>query len=349
MANRAARALVADARRRGGEVSFAAGYEVREAELPHELDPSSRLIIEEARRRGITVEILAPRAEYFRLRLGGRTITCRESLSELTSAVALSRCDDKRVCSAMLRGAGLVTPAQQQAGTKESNEGFLRAHGAVVVKPARGEQGKGVCVDIRSKEALARAIEHARTVSDVVLLEELVRGEDLRIIVMGEQVVAAAVRRPPRVSGDGVSTLRSLIAAESARRAAATAGESKIPIDAETERCVREAGHGLDDVLARDVTLTVRRAANLHTGGTIEDVTAELHPTLAEVARKAARVLEIPVLGLDLMVHSPCEPTYWIIEANERPGLANHEPQPTAERFVDTLFPESRALRAPAA
>jgi hypothetical protein len=30
-----------------------------------------------------------------------------------------------------------------------------------------------------------------------------------------------------------------------------------------------------------------------------------------------------------------------IIEANERPGLANHEPQPTAERFVDLLFPNT--------
>ena len=33
---------------------------------------------------------------------------------------------------------------------------------------------------------------------------------------------------------------------------------------------------------------------------------------------------------------------YAIIEANERPGLANHEPQPTAQRFVDLLFPHSR-------
>jgi hypothetical protein len=35
------------------------------------------------------------------------------------------------------------------------------------------------------------------------------------------------------------------------------------------------------------------------------------------------------------------------IEANERPGLANHEPQPTAERFMDLLFPYSAPVRAP--
>jgi hypothetical protein len=32
------------------------------------------------------------------------------------------------------------------------------------------------------------------------------------------------------------------------------------------------------------------------------------------------------------------------IEANERPGLANHEPQPTAQAFIDFLFPQNPGL-----
>jgi hypothetical protein len=57
---------------------------------------------------------------------------------------------------------------------------------------------------------------------------------------------------------------------------------------------------------------------------------------------RAARALEIPVVGLDLMVPAADQPEYVFIEANERAGLANHEPQPTAERFVDLLFPHSQ-------
>ena len=85
----------------------------------------------------------------------------------------------------------------------------------------------------------------------------------------------------------------------------------------------------------------MRRTANLHTGGTIEDTTAETHPRLIEAAIRAARAIGIPVTGIDLMVKSPREPDHVFIEANERPGLANHEPQPTAERFIDLLFPLS--------
>ena len=85
----------------------------------------------------------------------------------------------------------------------------------------------------------------------------------------------------------------------------------------------------------------MRRTANLHTGGTIHDVTGEVHSRLVDAAVTAAKAINIPVVGIDFMVKSPRQPDYAFIEANERPGLANHEPQPTAERFVDLLFPRS--------
>jgi D-alanine-D-alanine ligase-like ATP-grasp enzyme len=89
----------------------------------------------------------------------------------------------------------------------------------------------------------------------------------------------------------------------------------------------------------------VRRTANLHTGGTIHDVTDRLHPALAVAAVAVAWAIDIPVIGVDLVVEAADRPDFVVIEANEQPGLANHEPQPTAERFVDLLFPETAAGR----
>ena len=88
--------------------------------------------------------------------------------------------------------------------------------------------------------------------------------------------------------------------------------------------------------------MLVRKTANLHTGGSIHDVTDIVHPKLVDAACRAARAIDIPVTGIDLMVKAPSKPDYVFIEANERPGLANHEPQPTAQRFMDLLFPQSR-------
>lgn len=167
-------------------------------------------------------------------------------------------------------------------------------------------------------------------------------GLDLRILVIGFEVVAAAIRRPAEIIGDGQHSIGALIEARSRRRQAATGGESKIPLDQETQRTLHAAGYDYNSVLAAGERLFVRRTANLHTGGTLEDVTGILHPTLADAAIRAARALDIPVVGLDLMVPAADQPEYVFIEANERAGLANHEPQPTAERFVDLLFPHSQ-------
>ncbi len=305
------------------------------------LNPYATILVNEARRRGVAVEVLDAPEGYFSLTFGGRTIICRESLTELTTAIAMSRCDNKAVTRRLLEGAGLDVPAQALAADPETNAAFLARHRAVVVKPARGEQGQGISVNITDPEYLQQAIKQARGVCDTVLLEQFCRGHDLRIIVIDFQVVAAAVRRPPQVIGTGGDTVRVLIEKLSRRRAAATDGESTIPMDAETERCVRAGGYALNNVLPAGETLTVRNTANLHTGGTIHDVTDELHPALAAAARKAAEVLDIPVVGLDFLVPRVDGPGYVIIEANERPGLANHEPAPTAERFIDLLFPQT--------
>ncbi len=312
-----------------------------------DLNPYAAIIVNEARRRGIGIEVVDADAGYFALTLGGRRIVCRESLSELTTAVAMSRCDDKAVTRRLLHRAGLQVPAQIRFEALDQADAFLSKHGRIVVKPARGEQGAGISVDIRDASEMERAVKAARRICESVILEQFCVGDDLRIVVIDFEVVAAAIRRPAQVIGNGQHKISELIQIQSRRRRAATGGESAIPMDDETERCVRQSGHGLEDVLPDGEVLIVRKTANLHTGGTIHDVTAELSPVLAEAARAGARALDIPVTGLDFLVPDVRGSDYVVIEANERPGLANHEPQPTAERFVDLLFPQtaSREIR----
>jgi GNAT-family acetyltransferase (TIGR03103 family) len=317
------------------------------------LNVYARIIVDEARRRGIQAEVVDAAGGCFRLSLGGRSVACRESLSALTSGFAMSLCDDKRLTRRVLAAGGVRTPDQMEVGTGEAGdtalEDFLARHPRVVVKPARGEQGRGITVDVGGLDAVRAAIADAKRHGDAVILEEFVPGEDLRIVVIDHQVVAAATRRPAQVVGDGRSDLRTLIAQQSRRRAAATQGESTIPLDAETGRCVAAAGFTLASVLPEGRVLAVRKTANLHTGGTLHDVTDRLHPDLRAVAEHASRLLEIPVVGFDFIVPDLDGADYAVIEANERPGLANHEPQPTVERFVDLLFPQTRATPAEAA
>ncbi|WP_020408032.1 N-acetylglutaminylglutamine synthetase [Hahella ganghwensis] len=307
------------------------------------LNPYAQIIVDEALRRGIEVSVDDRENNLFTLGFGGRHIRCHESLSDLTTAVAMTICQNKMLTHRACSQAGLRTPCHQLYSTAEEAEAFLKEHGSVVVKPLDSEQGQGISVDIRQIEDLHTAIADAKRVSGKVLLETFHKGLDLRVVVIGFEMVAAAIRRPAEVFGNGRDDLRTLIEKQSRRRSAATGGESRIPLDAETERCLREAGYGWEDVLPAGKHLVVRKTANLHTGGTLVDVTETLHPELRSAAEQAAKAIQIPVVGMDLMVPDPEKPEYVIIEANERPGLENHAPQPTAERFIDLLFPLNRS------
>jgi GNAT-family acetyltransferase (TIGR03103 family) len=291
----------------------------------------TRIIVDEAERRGIEVTVLDALTGELELRFAGRRVFTIQSLSELASAVALRRCDDKVRTRRVLARAGIPLAPGRLATFDALDVEFLAEHRDIVVKPARGEGGQGISVGVTDPLALEPALVLARSVCEQVLLEQRVEGDDVRVVVIDREVVAAAVRRPARVVGDGTSTVAELVTAA-----------GRVPVDATAAAVVAWQGLALDDVPAEGHVVLARRTANVHTGGTIDDVTDELHPALAELALRVVDAIGIPVCGVDLMVADVARPEAVVIEANEQPGLANHEPRPTAERFVDLLFPETR-------
>ena len=285
----------------------------------------------------------------------GAPVATRESLSELTTAVAMSRCDDKAVTRRVvaergLPGAGAAAtatfddddrgvPGRAWARSSSSRPGASRARASPSASPtpdeldrARGRGRAAICPDVLLESACdGRGPAHRR---------DRRRGRGRR---------ASAGRRGHRRRR--AHHPRADRGAEPPPRSAATGGESTIPLDDETTRDV-VAGRRLRPrrrARRRASELAVRKTANLHTGGTIHDVTDDAAPRRWSRPRwRRPTPSSIPVTGLDLIVPAVDGPEYVFIEANERPGLANHEPQPTAERFVDLLFPATQpALAAP--
>ena len=311
-----------------------------------ELNPYARIIAEEALRRGIRVEVTDAECGEMRLSIGGRTVPTLESLSEFTT---------RRGAEPLRRQAG--HPPDHGAGRRPGGprgracEGDLAAAaallaevGAVVVKPARGEQGRGH----HRRACATRPASSGRSPSrcssaPTSWSRSWSTGEDLRVIVIDRQVVAAAVRRPAEIVGDGRHTVADLVRSTSRRRERATGGESRIPLDDATAEVVAEAGYAMDDVpperAADPRPADGEPAHRRHDRGRDRRGCTPRSPTPRCGPPTA---LGIPVTGLDFLVPDVEGPDYVFIEANERPGLANHEPQPVVERFVDLLFPETR-------
>lgn len=300
------------------------------------------ILVEEAEKRGIKAEIVDDELNLYRLHYKGKAILCKESLTECTSAIAFAICEDKHLTQRVLRQAGLSLPGQVLFQNVNQAMSCIKQWDSVVVKSLSGEQGKGVTVDVRNQQDLEMAIEEASKYDDQIIIEEYIEGHDIRIIVINDQFVAAIERKPATITGDGIHSIFERMKQRNEELLVSSKGESHIPLTKETKRVIEQQGFSWDDVLEDGITIPVRKTANYHTGGTIRDVTKFISPTIKEVAIKASRAISIPVVGLDFIMPDIKKDDYYIIEANERPGLANHEPQPTAQRFIDFLFPETR-------
>ena len=258
----------------------------------------------------------------------------------------MSRCDDKRLTRRLVAEAGIAVP--------EGPAGHLRRRRPRV--PRRGRRRRGQADPRRAGQGHHRRRRRSRRTRRGA-------GPGPRAASRGADR-AARGRRRPAAGGDRRQGRRRRAAharrgrrhraphrarADRGARAgaarAATGGESRIPVDDVTEATVSEAGWSFDDVLPEGERLRVRRTANLHQGGTIHDVTAEVNPELCEVAVTAAEAIGIPVTGIDLLVPDVDRRPIRLHRGQRAPGLANHEPQPTAQAFVDYLFPGIPACR----
>ena len=149
-------------------------------ETVDDLNPYARIIADEALRRGIWVEVLDAETGEMRLTHGGRSVVTRESLSEFTSAIAMCRCDDKRLTRRLVADAGIVVPRARLATFDDDDYAFLKEVGEVVVKPTRGEQGKGITVGVTAENGPATSPRRWRgRASNIpeVLIEQRVVGE----------------------------------------------------------------------------------------------------------------------------------------------------------------------------
>ncbi|MDF3036271.1 MAG: Cyanophycin synthase, partial [Paucimonas sp.] len=231
---------------------------------------------------------------------------------------------------------------------------------AVVVKPRDGNQGKGVAVNIKTRDEVFAAYEAAFAISSDVIVERYISGHDFRLLVVGNQLVAAARRAPPQVIGDGKLTVQELIdeVNRDPRRGDGHATSlTKIRVDAIAQAVLAGQGYALDTIPPKGVHVILRNNANLSTGGTATDVTDDVHPAVAARAIEAAQTVGLDICGVDVVCQTVLKPLEeqggGIVEVNAAPGLRMHlqpsfgKGRAVGEAIVSTMFKDGDNGRIP--
>jgi len=292
---------------------------------------------------------------------GKKRTHIQAGMSDRTSAIAVEIAGDKEFTKSILEQASIPVPNGEIVQNEEDAIKALSEIGVpCVVKPLDGRQGLGVSLNISTPEQMKHAFEAAHEYSRNVLVEELLVGRNYRVLVIGGRMIAASERLPAHVIGDGSHSIAELIeiANRDSRR-----GEghekplTQIKVDAILHAYLEKTGKSLQDVPANTVTVFLRESINLSTGGTAKDVTDIVHPDIAAMCERAARVIEMDICGVDLVLKDIAAPlekdSGGIIEINAAPGLRMHiypgegTPRDVGGAIMEMLYPEENDGRIP--
>lgn len=328
---------------------------LREIREEDRLGPSTGSLVEEAEKRKIPW-IRLNNHSLVQLGYGVNQKRIQATIASTTSSIAVEIACDKEDTKELLEAAEIPVPKGRIIYDEEDLENAIDRLGyPLALKPIAGNHGRGITTNVKNledaKEALRIAKEHSRR----VIVEQFITGFDHRVLVINYKFEAAAVRKPAAVVGDGTSTIQQLIdkVNEDPRRGF---GHEKvltaITVNDQTINFLKDQELTVESVPKKDEEILLKPTANLSTGGTAEDITDQVHPSIITMCERVARIIGLDICGIDIMAPSLFRPMKEtggaILEVNAAPGFRMHLepthglPRNVAEPVIDMLFPSKQ-------
>lgn len=352
---------IAEALIEGTEYDLSADIQkMKEIREDVRLGPSTGSIVDEAVSRDIPFLRLG-RNSLIQLGAGVNQMRFQATITCKTSNIAVDIACNKEQTKKMLNEASIpVAKGDICYDTEDLEETIADIGYPIVIKPLDGNHGKGASINVTNWEDAVKGLKHAKEYSRRVIVEKFITGFDFRVLVINNEVIAAAQRVPAHVVGNGKNTIQELIdiTNEDPRRGYGHENVlTEITIDKSTERLIDNAGYTLSSILSDNETLYLKSTANLSTGGTSVDVTDLMHPENVFIAERISRVIGLDICGIDIMApnltQSLKENGGVILEVNAAPGFRMHLapseglPKNVAAPVIDMLYPPGKPSRIP--
>ena len=326
------------------------------------LGPSTASIVHAAEQRSIPWLRLNDQS-LIQLGYGCNQQRIQATITGRTPHIAVELASDKEETNRILSRLGLPVPKQRLVQTADRAVSAAERIGyPVVTKPYNGNHGRGVSIALATEEEVrtgfARAQEHSRS----VIVESFITGHDHRMLVVNGELVAVSKREPGKVVGDGVHTIRQLIATVNADPRRGIGHEkvlTQIELDEQALGILAKLNYTAESIPPAGEDVYLRLTANLSTGGTAADMTDVVHPDNAEMAVRAIQAIGLDIGGVDFLTpditQSYKDVGGAVCEVNAAPGFRMHtspsegRPRDAAGKVIDMLFPKNAASTIPIA
>lgn len=313
---------------------------------------SYHLLINEARRRELTLEKVSPTITF--VQRDGKTIgSFQGHITSASSTIANIVSKSKMSSKKAFEASGLPVPFGRSFKAEEYEEGlqfFGESSKPVVLKPSAGIMGLGISTSVTNDDEFSLAWDRAvQSKRGNVLVEQQCDGLDVRAFVVGGDVVAAISRIPSFVVGNGYFTIDSLVEARTTdRQVNSYLAAMTIHVDGNV---LAIQGHSRQSIPAKDEIVFLNKTGNTSQGAYSLDVTESISEGVRNLAVAAvAAIPNLNVAGIDLIVPSLGDTEGAVIlESNVDAALQLHrypsfgEPRFLAPKILDFLESQSYA------
>ena len=322
------------------------------------LGPSTGCIVEAANERRIPT-IRLTEGNLVQLGYGAKQRRIWTAETDRTSAISESISSDKDLTKQLLKHCGIPVPQGTLVNNADDAWTSSQEIGLpVVVKPSDANRGRGVSLGLKNEANIRAAFDIASLYGTEVLVERYVQGDEHRLLVVGDKVVAAAKGETAYITGDGKHTVEELIELQinSDPRRGPTEdyplNSVRLKDHPQAVLQIESQGYNAKSVLEVGTAIIVQRNGNMN-----NDVTDLIHPEVAATVCLAARVVGLDIAGIDLVAQDISKPLNEqdaaIVEVNAGPGLLMHlkplngQARPVGRSIVDHLFANNENGRIP--
>lgn len=308
------------------------------------MSENARLILEEARGLGLSIEIISEKKEVFVLSYKGKRILFEElfclALDPLSEVYHFSK--DKVVTYALWEHEGIpFPPLHDFKNIEDLHEKInsLQFEYPVLLKPAKGSRSVDIQPDIFFQEEL---LKKARVYQNGFLVQKMVTGKEYRLLMYGDRVLGCLQMIPPRIEGNGFDTIARLIEKKSRSL------QKEIKITPAVLDTLKKQGLSPESIPEKGVVVPLQRNSRLAEGGTSLDCTDLVHPAIRVLAAKAVRTVNLRLGGIDLICDDislpPEEQSVHFLEVNTYPDLSIHyfptegASRPVARMILQDIF-----------
>ena len=299
-----------------------------------DMELSTQILLKEAVKRGITIELLDRADNFVALKKYGETEYVKQATKTTKdNYISVLLMENKVVTKKILKDKGINVPMGGEWYQLEDALCHLSdlKNKPIVIKPKSTNFGKGISIfpEGTKEEDLESAFKEAFKHDNTVLIEEFIKGKEYRFLVIGEEVVGILHRVPANVVGDGVHTIKELVSLKNQdplRGKGYRRPLEKIHLDETARLFLKAQGLDFESIPEEGRCIYLRENSNISTGGDSIDYTDLICDHFKQLAVEASHAVGAKICGVDMMIENVADSksSYAVIELNFNPAIHIH-------------------------